>query len=995
MATVQSNRTDARKLKHASVELMLIPETEWDNSTHVIKKAFDHNDIEGFSDFLNLQDSDFTNLSYPDDDYETTGIVHPLPLAWAKKCITVAKFYHHASAEKKGPVNMLTMAVTTYNLFRISVMDPTTPIIPWQVLLKKDSAAKELQDEMTTWKKNVKPNKTDFPEFKDDAHWPRFEKNFKETAEAQNLEHLLDPTFTITNAELDAMQSKWMYKVFKDKLLAPKAKSIVLDNEATKNVRVIWKAVSDHYGQSISTELRCNQLSTYITSSRLASMNWRGTITNFVLHFKEQGRQFNELSPEPFTDTQLRRFMQAALLGTPLENVWNTHVSAVKSTGTNTYFSYEEYITALLQQAATLDAGNTYTRNPRGPRREVNVHDFGDEQTDYEIHIHDAETDISDLMVYQGITSPNNHQPRRVMMDKNSWMTLSREARQLWDKIPDKDRQILVNSKPSVTNGSPGARTPNPGNQRQPFGSTTRRQVSNHESAVQEEPKDSEPSDGEEGLHVSTHEHKPVHKDDTKHFVPQDLLTANTPNQVHQADIRSVLSQPSKKSVAFQSNSHQVDLMSFSDDGTIIRDPLYRDAYSHQWVTDDGEYESEDEQGTPLTFEQLIAQAETEDYQHGKLDFGEVELDEVYDSGLSDFSQLLSDTTTLDAHVDDEYEYEGDNYMSPPQTKAISFGQPKPDNYLAPAKAKASTVKVKGILKSPGFIRKKKPHSVEEANLASLIGTTTHAGMPATVSQPASQQDVSGLTVRDSSSSESTAQSFMNQFGAEAYKEELDNLGQVHTPPKMMKGIFSNVEKPTRTLDRLPLPAKGPEPDLEQLPSLEGTKDPEIDLQFAVMPSSESPYASVELEEGYEPIAGMLSPPTMMLEEEFDKLKIQPDASSVEWSASTVTQPEAKQHPIEAAKYNFDPLVEPTEAIKTLDDFETVPFKKKKKPHRKKKATGLCSFLSPTAYQQKGSSSSSSSESSMSGKQTTKPSNYYDALNNDKEGPDFRKAGSA
>ena len=691
--------------------------------------------------------------------------------------------------------------------------------------------------------------------------------------------------------------------------------------------------------------------------------------------------------------------MQAALLGTPLENVWNTHVSAVKSAGTGTYFTYEEYITALLQQAATLDAGNTHTRNPRGPRREVNIHVFDDEQGDYEVHTHDTETDISDLMVYQGITSPNIHQPRRVMMDKSSWMTLSREARQLWDKIPDKDRQVLVNSKPSIPTGPSGTKSSNHGNQHQPFGNSARRQVSNHDSTAHEEPNESEPPTEDQGLVVSTHEQKTVHKtnDHGKDIAIQqvlpDLLTPTTPNQVQQADIRSVLSQQSKKSVAFQSDAHQADLMSFDNDGTIIRDPLYRDAYAHRWVCDEDEYESEDEQGPPLTFEQLIAQTEVEDYHPEQLDFGNLEVEDIYGAGVSDLSQLINDSVALDTQDDDGYDHEEDNYMSPPQAKTVSFEQPKPDNYLAPAQAKTPSKPTKGVLKGPGIVKKKKkPLSSDEVNLVSLFGTTTHASMPTTVTQPTSQQDVSGLTVRDSSSSESTAQSFMMKFGEEAYKEELDNLGQVHTPTKMISGVFSKVEKPTRTIDKLPLPTKGPDPELDPLPSLEGSTDPELDLQFATAPDPGSLLASVDLDDDYVPFSGVLTPPTVQLEDEFAGLKIQPDASSVEWSASTIAQPDLKQRSTAASSYNFDPLLGPTEKIKTLDDFETVTFKKKKKLHRKKKTTGLCSFLSPTAYQYK--QSSSSSESSTSSKQDTKPSNYYDALVNDKEGPDFRKAGS-
>jgi hypothetical protein len=74
--------------------------------------------------------------------------------------------------------------------------------------------------------------------------------------------------------------------------------------------------------KSMAAQIHTGVLSTYLTNTKLATQGWRGTQTNWIIHFKEQARRYNEVATDPYTPSMLMQFMENAVLGVPnLENV--------------------------------------------------------------------------------------------------------------------------------------------------------------------------------------------------------------------------------------------------------------------------------------------------------------------------------------------------------------------------------------------------------------------------------------------------------------------------------------------------------------------------------------------------------------------------------------------------------------------------------------------------------------------------------------------------
>jgi hypothetical protein len=74
--------------------------------------------------------------------------------------------------------------------------------------------------------------------------------------------------------------------------------------------------------KSMAAQIHTGVLSTYLTNTKLATQGWKGTQTNWIIHFKEQSRRYNEVATDPYTPSMLMQFMENAVSGVPnLENV--------------------------------------------------------------------------------------------------------------------------------------------------------------------------------------------------------------------------------------------------------------------------------------------------------------------------------------------------------------------------------------------------------------------------------------------------------------------------------------------------------------------------------------------------------------------------------------------------------------------------------------------------------------------------------------------------
>ena len=120
------------------------------------------------------------------------------------------------------------------------------------------------------------------------------------TARAHDCEEILQPTFRprgdADSLELFRLKIDFMYSVFKKCLLSDMGKTIVRKHLANMNAQRVWEEFTTHLTTSSKGKAEKHRLHTYVTTTVL-DKSWKGTTEQFILHFNEQFRQLDEVSP--------------------------------------------------------------------------------------------------------------------------------------------------------------------------------------------------------------------------------------------------------------------------------------------------------------------------------------------------------------------------------------------------------------------------------------------------------------------------------------------------------------------------------------------------------------------------------------------------------------------------------------------------------------------------------------------------------------------------
>ncbi len=479
-------------------------------------------DVTSWSDFLALGPEDIMLLVVPEHDDPAGGTaripVAPLPRPWKRKLRALLAWFHYESRKLSRAIDLMRTTAGHFDNFRTTNYCHTEDIIPWRREMPKSKTA---TTDLQNWQRTIKPSRSDFKEFRDEATWSKSKAKILSTLEAQGLGHLVQTGYAVTDVPLDVLQMKWLYSVLEGTMMHSYAKTLVTKHVVNKDTRVLWTELCAYYDKSMVAKLRCQRISTYVTSSRKHTSNWRGSDTNFLLHWKEQLRQYAEIAPQDFTDGQKNDFLQACIAGTPhLSGILQQNTTAARAAGIAREFTFEEYFNMVLEHAAVKDSSNNLESNPRS-RKSLNVNMmecvFEDGQVCYEpfemeVNGHrttdseewDMDTSITRLEVHQTDTAnaPPFTRPQRIWMDDNTWGKMSQPDRRAWLSISEESKKNILNYG-SERKENPAFRKDGPGGSKPGGFKPNPRRANAHE--IDDQDKDSPPVERE----ARTHDHSP------------------------------------------------------------------------------------------------------------------------------------------------------------------------------------------------------------------------------------------------------------------------------------------------------------------------------------------------------------------------------------------------------------------------------------------------------------------------------------------------------
>ena len=476
--------------------------------------------------------------------YKSGKQMHDLHVNISQQIKLLAHWFRQTSIDIQGipsKATWMNLTKAEFDLWRINtdfrsgspIDDPVSPMkSPSHSTSPKSfsttSAASQSQLDLTAFKKGTKRDAMAYETFKDERYYDTFWRTFKTTAKAQGLSNVLDfrykpPTNDTYATELFQEQQIFLYSVLVRIIQTDQGRAYVREHEHDEDARAVLQKLHTLHTKSDLAKREVLRLTNYISNLCLDD-TWRGSSRQFLLHFQDKLRLLDNLVDlsDRIPDHTRMTFLMQAVEKVPdlrrvkiLDNVVNTK-SGAKS------LCYQSYFSILMD--AAYDHDQVTQSSATGRRRSVKQHEQHETQ-------HDIEGSLQEDDAYQ-INNTN-------VQDDNTASPKASLPRDLWFKLPEDARKMIVEYNKNVQ-----ASTPSP------------RKVQQHSLDIDPEP------DPDPGQDVFDDLDNPTYPQDDSdpatHLIHQAMTSTDLNHPA--SDLSNVLSNAASKTskkVSFKQNEHK------------------------------------------------------------------------------------------------------------------------------------------------------------------------------------------------------------------------------------------------------------------------------------------------------------------------------------------------------------------------------------------------------------------------------------------------------
>ena len=304
---------------------------------------------------------DAITVCFPSGDTTSPNSLVSLKPNSIRHLIMLRKYIHHlikdshisvssdASDHALEPDNFIHTTFHQYMSWKLNEITTSSPSPPPSVTAADPRAppsTPSFSTQLLNFKRGIKRDISAYPTLKDEKYYESFKRSVLVTARAHDCEEILQPTFRprgdADSLELFRLKNDFMYSVFNKCLLSDMGKTIVRKHLDNMNAQRVWEEFATHMTTSSKGKAEKRRLHTYVTTTVL-DKSWKGTTEQFILHFNEQFRQLDEVSPPeeslPFT-TRLT-LLQTAVHNIPelrMVETMEEFISLSSSTLSSLYF---------------------------------------------------------------------------------------------------------------------------------------------------------------------------------------------------------------------------------------------------------------------------------------------------------------------------------------------------------------------------------------------------------------------------------------------------------------------------------------------------------------------------------------------------------------------------------------------------------------------------------------------------------------------------------
>ena len=345
---------------------------------------------------------DAITVCFPSGDTTSPNSLVSLKPNSIRHLIMLRKYIHHliqdshisvssdASDHALEPDNFLHTTFHQYMSWKLNEITTSSPSPPPSVTAADPRALPSnpsFSTQLLNFKRGIKRDISAYPTLKDEKYYESFKRSVLVTARAHDCEEILQPTFRprgdADSLELFRLKNDFMYSVFNKCLLSDMGKTIVRKHLDNMNAQRVWEEFATHMTTSSKGKAEKRRLHTYVTTTVL-DKSWKGTTEQFILHFNEQFRQLDEVSPpeESLSFTTRLTLLQTAVHNIPelrMVETMEEFISLSSSTPGPT-MGYDNYLT-LLQNACIRYDSNLKSR-PSPASRAAYQHELSLDQHD-------------------------------------------------------------------------------------------------------------------------------------------------------------------------------------------------------------------------------------------------------------------------------------------------------------------------------------------------------------------------------------------------------------------------------------------------------------------------------------------------------------------------------------------------------------------------------------------------------------------------------------
>ena len=319
------------------------------------------------------------------------------------------------------------------------------------------STPSESQAALNNFKKGTKRDASVYPIFKNDKYYDTFQRSFLANLKAQGLYDVADPDHDPENGdtyekELFKGKQSFVYSVLVTSLQTEKGRELVKEFEG--DARSIILKLHHYHTKSNVAQHDIITLTTDITNLTLND-SWKGTVRQFLSHFKEKLRLLDSLVPvsDQLPQTTRITFLQRAVQQNHdlrqihvMDSVWRFKTDSTDALTFDTNYNL------------LWDAAHQYDLHQvkKGPQRKA-FFSQQEEITDDDEYANAEEQFSTDpepeehspYSVYQSSFHPK--MPQKSFLPPNIWETLSESTKQM---IIEHNKKVKLNNPTPYPSGS-------------------------------------------------------------------------------------------------------------------------------------------------------------------------------------------------------------------------------------------------------------------------------------------------------------------------------------------------------------------------------------------------------------------------------------------------------------------------------------------------------------------------------------------------------------